>query len=346
MNAFTYKQLAKDFSLDIPCTNPTHLKAWLPILATVSNSEELIKLEQDANLECVETTGHHLGACLSKLREGIVEFIQKSEVYIELNNQKDVILPMVSEKLASTGGNLYQKQLLGKKFVSLDMQKANFQVMSKVYPTLFGWESDLTTRWDLFITLMIHRIFDERNMLKFEKYAQKSKMIRQVIFGNLNPKRQQHWQRQVMQSLRDFIEQEFSDLIQSNKLDMQKSIVQSTSDEIVIDLSAMVEAEQDNFIYRLDIKLDQFNGKYGFKLTSEVFTLAGFMYDHQQGYLKCYEDRTIPEVCTVPAQFMPQVTYAMLQHLVGRSISIPEELLLFTHEGRDCKWLEPLKFEF
>lgn len=94
----------------------------------------------------------------------------------------------------------------GKWFTSVDLKKANFQIMRRHYPGIFfphntyqEWVGSFTT----------------------DDYFIKSKQIRQVVFGQCNPKRQQSLQRALMDQV-------------WSRLEKGLRVVGATSDELII----------------------------------------------------------------------------------------------------------------
>jgi len=144
--------------------------------------------------------------------------------------------------------NLYSNNNVGKTFISIDMKEANYQVFN-----MFGVVKEKT--YKEFI----------KSFTNYE-YFHKSKQIRQIIFGQLNSKRQQIYQHYIMSKLYKVLTQ---------YLDDNYEVYYHTSDELLIEL------KQDNLsnayvgvinkIEQLIVNNDELN-KIEFKVS--VFDLS------------------------------------------------------------------------
>jgi hypothetical protein len=115
-----------------------------------------------------------------KLQKGdeIIEFLQSTRAYNELND--DNLIP----DLPVTKNFEYEE---GKKYISVDLNKANWLVLKKYDPTFLN---ELGESYQNFLKKFnIHPFFYE------------SKQFSQFIFGHLNPKRQIKAQRVVIEDL-------------------------------------------------------------------------------------------------------------------------------------------------
>jgi len=115
-----------------------------------------------------------------KLQKGdkIIEFLQSTRAFNELND--DNLIP----DLPVTKNFEYQE---GKKYISVDMNKANWFVLKKYDPSFMNELGE--SYKDFLAKFDIHPFFYE------------SKQFRQFIFGHLNPKRQVKAQRVVIEDL-------------------------------------------------------------------------------------------------------------------------------------------------
>lgn len=106
---------------------------------------------------------------------------------------------------------LYHLDSVGKTFYSIDLVQANFQCINYVIPEIF----DGSHSYEDFVT---------KN--GFNDYMKISKQIRQVIFGNMNPKRQQ--------SIQKFMMSKIAEKLVSIGVDLN-SIYSLSSDELVFE---------------------------------------------------------------------------------------------------------------
>ena len=143
-------------------------------------------------------------AYYNQVKDSAIQFIQSRSGYEEFINSKVPTLREFPKK------ELYSDCNDGKTFFSIDMRKANFTTLSKLYPDLVGGEQ----YWEEFLG----RFTDLEHILL-------SKYIRQVILGACCPKKQTQWEKFLMENVCMSIE---------GKLPLCKIISVST-DEILIE---------------------------------------------------------------------------------------------------------------
>ena len=137
------------------------------------NIKELIKLYEEAE----EKYGDLYEYRLKKSNE-IIEYLKNTRAYNEL--QDDNLLP----DLPTTKNFEYSED---KKYISIDINKANWVVLKKYDPE---FAPELGDSYEDFISKFdVPEIFNH------------SKQLRQYIFGNINPKKQGKAQRFVTQSI-------------------------------------------------------------------------------------------------------------------------------------------------
>lgn len=138
--------------------------------------------------------------------------------------------------------NLYRPENNGKTFLSIDICNANSYIFHHFFSLLVTY-SDL-----IYLSCKWNDV-----PVQFTEYFQNSKYIRQNIFGNLNPKRQQKMQKYLI-------------FLSMEKL-KEKGIYSQylSSDEIIIDLSynpwGKFTSEELNEIFPFDFKLEYFTLK-------------------------------------------------------------------------------------
>ena len=137
------------------------------------NIKDLIKIYEEAE----EKYGDLYEYRLKKSNE-IIEYLKNTRAYNEL--QDDNLLP----DLPTTKNFEYSED---KKYISIDINKANWVVLKKYDPE---FAPELGNSYENFISKFdVPEIFNH------------SKQLRQYIFGNINPKRQGKAQRVVTQSI-------------------------------------------------------------------------------------------------------------------------------------------------
>lgn len=137
------------------------------------NIKDLIKLYEEAE----EKYGNLYEYRLKKSNE-IIEYLKNTRSYNEL--QDDNLLP----DFPTTKNFEYSED---KKYISIDIKKANWVVLKKYDP---DFAPELGDSYENFISKFdVPEIFNH------------SKQLRQFIFGNINPKRQGKAQRVIIQDI-------------------------------------------------------------------------------------------------------------------------------------------------
>lgn len=121
----------------------------------------------------------------SKLAAKMIHTISSLDVYKKFN--EDSLKQFVSETKYESKKALYQKENKDKIFCSIDMVKANYSVLR-----FYNEELVLGTQ-------KYEELFQS---FSNNEYLQHSKKFRQVVFGNLNPKKQQILQKFLMSKLK------------------------------------------------------------------------------------------------------------------------------------------------
>jgi len=190
----------------------------------------------------------------SKVTNNVIDYVKNQDGFKKLEK----------EKLSVSNNNvkketLYQEKNNGKTFVSIDLIKANFNAIKhyeeSILPDTYEELVRMFTEYDFFV---------------------ESKYIRQVIFGNLLPKKIQVIQKQIIADLAETLS--------------YYNISTSSSDELII--------ETDD----IDRVKELVNSKYDF-LRIEKFKLNNFFKDY---YVKEFESGNI-EFKQCPIVFFLQI---------------------------------------
>ena len=118
---------------------------------------------------------------------------------------------------------IYKPSNVGNKYISIDMVKANFSALV-TYSLQNGYNFFSSYNYEDFIST-----FTDMNHIKNSKY------IRQVIFGNCNPKRVINYESVLMYSLLD--------LLFENNLVADSDVVAVLADEIVLNADNVDESK-------------------------------------------------------------------------------------------------------
>lgn len=194
---------------------------------------------------------------------------------------------------------LLTPQNAGKQWISVDMKKANFYAM-KQFDNLLVDEKDTYEEW--VSQFDNHEVFGH------------SKHVRQVIFGNLNPKRQQSIQAYYMHLLLKQV---------VDVLGEDTEVIVVGNDEIVLPDTEEVR----NVLLPLVLKMEE--------ETSFVLTTSSFFLDvlDSVGYVKLFADGKC-ELVGVNKNIYAQV-YKNLN-----SLPLVEEDFMFTHEGKVAQYVK------
>lgn len=182
------QRFAKDFNLPINIFNQEYFDYYRKTYDFFPNDEyeklvEEIKEKYNDNYE-------EWNAVSAEKRDKIITSILENPAYKELNetDMKKYFLPEAYKNMPDF--NVWTKENHLKVFLSIDLKKANFQALKYHNPEIvFNCETY------------------EELLDKFEMpdYFKKSKYLRQVIFGKLNPKRTTTIERMLMTGIDDLL---------------------------------------------------------------------------------------------------------------------------------------------
>ncbi len=255
----------------------------------------------------------------NEVKDKAIDFIKASEAYKCLNTEDFNKFGTVSNYPKS---DVYKMPNIGRRFISIDMKSANFT--SLVHYGLTNNHKFFTAKsgaynYDDFISMFT-------NM----KHLKNSKYLRQVIFGNCNPKRQVTYERFLMEKL-------LNALIVANFLDDGKKpdglIYSFSTDEIVI-----YDYDKSDHRYEELEKFIKDWSKKEFPVSMKSYLLGKVL--ETQAFVKLYgtgETLGHPydyDIKCMNAEEMPIVMRAIL----GQKPM--EDDLVFWHEGRLAKFLE------
>ena len=259
----------------------------------------------------------------NSVKDKTIDFLKGNECFIDFNTRKIEMPEFYISKR-----NLYIEDNDENIFISLDMKKANFSALRFYNAEIF----DGATTWEEFLS----KFTDSRHVIN-------SKYIRQVIMGACNPKRQIQQEKLIMFSL-------------MNTVITQLTTAQSDGSKS--DIEAALEPLRDFEVYSLgedEIILHIIgNGtlRSYYQLISDIvkkteysdfIRVTAFMLSKikgTDGYIKRiltdYDKWDIEFKC-LSAEIYHQVVKYFL------SIPVCEDDLVFYHNGKLAKYLEPIK---
>ena len=184
-----------------------------------------------------------------QLRDKIItDFLDKKE-YKFFNEEMDLNdFALDKDSRNITSNNIYNRENLGKTFLSIDLKKANFQTMKHISSSMVN---NRATYEDF--------IGDYTDL----DYIKNSKYTRQVVFGKLNPKRQITCEK--------FFTNEIRKLIETEIYAMSGKIVSMSNDELVYEITTP-EKINDRLIQKLVEKIKSITD---FTVHVDLFKLNG-----------------------------------------------------------------------
>lgn len=254
-----------------------YINLFEPILKSRSIVEQAIK-------EIDEYDGEDYYENIRNTRANIIESVAETEAYKEFNasNNPYFYLPgghpkfsVLTDRFRYTkNSDVYKQNNDGKYFVSVDMEKANFQITRNYDENiLFGCKT-----YDEFIHLFTD-----------SEYFLGSKYIRQIIFGNLAPKRQNTMQKYYTGKILESIIDE--------GLMPEETIRVYTADELVFNVEEPLSEKRTNEIKAMILN------RFGFHMHVDSFKLKHVW---NNCYVKEISDGSI-KFKGVPTMFFPQV---------------------------------------
>ena len=253
-----------------------------------------------------------------RIKQAALDYLNGNKAMIRFSREED----MNQFAIHNTGypnSGVFKDCHVGKYLLSLDMKKANFTALRHYDSSIFD---DAETYEDF-----IGKFTDS-------EYIKKSKYIRQVIFGQINPKRQQTYERYLMDKVLTIL---FSRThIERNK------ILYFGTDEIVVDISEFVHNG------KLDEKLSEMVKRVVDKSCSEGINVRAEYYrlgkvEGTKGYFKLF----LFESSDVRVEFkgLDSIEYPFAVRALYGSVPSDEDFV-FIHEGRLAELLEPIFVKF
>ncbi len=181
----------------------------------------------------------------TRVKESILEEIRSNAAYYRFNNEDMNKYSIPNYQISKS--DIYKATNDGRTFISLDMIKGNFTSLYHYDNTIFNGCSTYEEYISMFTDC---------------EYIKNSKNIRQVIFGNLNPKRQITYMSYLMNQV-------FNRVL--NIVDVDK-VVYFSRDEIVIDVTDFTVVEREDIKENIDTILYHFSLENIF-VRSECFDL-------------------------------------------------------------------------
>lgn len=242
----------------------------------------------------------------NRVKDSAIDSIKASDAYQRFNSEDMDKFAVKFKNLPSK--DIFKPSFIGRRFLSIDMVKANFSSLSFYDKGIFG-DAD---SWEDFIG----RFTDNRHIIN-------SKYIRQVVLGNCNPKRHITYEKYLMSGVLEKL------LESSISLD---KVVFFSNDEIVVDITGLDSVLE-------PIYLEQFETVtrgIGIPLRFESFTLRGI--SGTNGYMKASQEG-VDFKCLAPWEYV-----FVLRRFAREEITDNDKV--FYYNGLLCKFMEVPEIDF
>lgn len=285
------KRFCKDMNIPIQIYSEPYFSERIELLDPYYNTKSKLKVFQqtlekysDEN-EYYKEYNNVKEKAISYLKENLVNFQA-----VDINNYK-----LVNQSFSSN--NIYKETNIDKKFISIDMVEANFSCIKhfdkNIFPEINNYKD------------FIRKFTDEEHFIN-------SKYIRQVIFGNQNPKRQVRYQKYLMDNLLTKL------LSEANK----ENIVSFSNDEIIIEINDGVEKD---ILFNV---INEYSRVENIRFTIEEFILK----KAYTGYKKVYRDGSV----SFKGLNSMDIIYAIREH---NNEPIKENDKVFVYENKLAKFI-------
>lgn len=260
----------------------------------------------------------------SKLKDRVIEYLRENERMVYFSQKEDMNKFSIQNE-GYPKSDIFKVTNAGKCFVSIDMVKGNFTALHHYDPMIVG---GMETYED-FIS-----IFTD------EDYFKDSKYIRQVVFGNVNPRRQVTYEKYLMDKVLTKLFE--MGIVSTSKTadgvreDIEPRVVFFSTDEIVISIPDLWVKDGkytgDTFAKAVESVVEWAKGE-NINIRAEFFKLKDIK--GTEGYVKeFFLNKTGYSFKCLDSLTMPMVLRTMRNEL------IQSEDLVFIYEGRRAKLLD------
>ena len=213
------KHYCKHFAPQIKIYDSPYFESRLELFGVTNDYREFINYVTN-NYKTIEDYLNHY----NQVQEEAIKFIKSKATYDKFIHDD---MNYYSVKNDITSNSIYKDCNNGRRFISIDMISANFSALKYYEPAIFP---------------RCNKYSDFIKQFTDNPYFIKSKRLRQIIFGNCNPKRQMTFEKYIMNIFLEKISQ-FIDI---------SNVVSLSNDEIVIDVTDLEKQKMlfDKIIYQ------------------------------------------------------------------------------------------------
>lgn len=304
-------RFVKDYNLPIQILFSPYFEYFIDLYQEDYGSKtKWEKLQREIYTRFEDRPGKYLNH-FYEIRDKIITDIEGSKKYKDFCEDPDFFT-----KFAIPGEvkhELYTGDQVNKRFMSIDLRKANFQALKYYNPDLVhGAET-----YQDFI-----EFYDESEVLAESKYT------RQVIFGKLNAKRQitieKYIMNKIFEDIQEIIPEEFT-------------LFSKQTDEIIYELPK-------DYIYIPGKLEEKIKTKVDFEVKVEVFTLGMLQKFTKTGnsILGFYKDYLFPRDKKSTLHRVPGVYFAQMYKMWKEKEIDPTFDLALLYEGQLARFDYPL----
>lgn len=294
------KKFAKDYKLPFKTLTDPHFDYFLDLYEKNFGFKKHLASMLDA-IECIGGESE-FNRYYNDLYQGMIDYVKATDAYKLFNEGQMPV--MEKPKWNISKDTPYSSHYKDELFVSIDLVKANFQVMQDFDRALVD---DYDTYKDFISRFTPH------------EYFHNSKQIRQIIFGNLNPKRQQGYQKRIMA---DIIAKLFDSF-------EEKQFRGLTSDEV------FVQINKENFNTEIELIRNKLKG-FPYELRIELFKIVPLGN-------KCFVKEIYDEVYNLQKVEFKNVPGHLFAQAFKKYYDLPlnENDLTFIFEGQEAVLKNP-----
>ena len=303
MKKSSYQNIIKDYRLPIPEIEELY-PYYFNLYESVYGSKTILETAEK-EMQQFDTEEEYFEYIYS-VKRNIIDTLKSTSAFCEFNDpknkdfstengnkptfaKKDCIVPFTSKS------NVYNIDNIGKKYISIDLEKANFQVCKK-------YNKDLVLNSDTYEKL-IEKFYNS-------KYLASSKYLRQIIFGQLAPQRQNSMEKYYTSKILEFLLEK--------KVFRSSDVVIFTHDEIIVETKSLLLDEFKQIIYDMIYK------EFELKTHIDAFSIKRIVNNY---FVKEIKGGKI-EIKGVPAVYRSQILKKYY------NMPITKEDLIFVYEGQ------------
>ena len=266
----------------------------------------------------------------NQVKDAAINYIKESEAYKMLQSSGDFFQVMKKPE-GFSGSDAYKEQNVGHEFVSIDMQKANFTALVH-----FGRTVGKPFFEDYNYKAFMKQFTDTVHIID-------SKYIRQVIFGNCNPKRQIAYESYLMGRLLQ--------RLLDKKLIERSDVHSLMSDEIILKVDGFSDRKLEAIEFEANACAAEFPLKFEFFKLGRMIGSGAYIKhvsiseELPQKYLHLldWNGSKNNDISYVAKCISPDEAPFVYRYLSNEPVT--EEDMVFAHEGKLARFLEAPELE-